>query len=350
MALFDLRLEHRAVRLWARHRLWLRRSGQRRGWAGFRRKELDAAMATLGIPVEEAPRVHGVLGSWRPHWAACAVGVIGGWIGAWAVWRVSVASVEFGVVRLHWAWGMRAVEHYRWMGRPENEAAMNLADWIVVLAIMSFVILGPVFYATRWSSTAQYRLVLGVIDAVIAGGKARTAPRGRARVRALRNVDRSCRLVEKRLFKVHSIAGSVPWHSSRLRPIKRHAALVAGAQRVALHQVDVAPEDALTELARLQLTIVENHLYGRQAGLLPTERLRDVRPVSRLRNTWLESAHVALTLLAAMVAAVGAAHVLPSLGVSDDLHPWLTLGAAVLAATLVAGWGRVTRILELLPP
>ncbi|WP_245239416.1 dihydrofolate reductase family protein [Streptomyces sp. MZ04] len=79
-----------------------------------------------------------------------------------------------------------------------------------------------------------------------------------------------------------------------LRPIKRHAALVAGAQRIALHQVDVAPEDALAELARLQLAIEENHVCVRQAALLPDEQLRDVRPVSRLRNTWLESAHVAL--------------------------------------------------------
>jgi hypothetical protein len=114
--------------------------------------------------------------------------------------------------------------------------------------------------------------------------------------------------------------------------------------------MDVVPEEALTELARLQIAIAENHLRGRLAALLPSDQLQDIRPVSRLRNTWLESAHIALMILAAMVAAVGAAHVLPSLGVTNDLRPWLTLGAAVLAATLVAGWGRVTRILELLPP
>ncbi|MFJ3310464.1 hypothetical protein ACIPSA_47360 [Streptomyces sp. NPDC086549] len=112
--------------------------------------------------------------------------------------------------------------------------------------------------------------------------------------------------------------------------------------------MDVDPELALTELARLQLIIAESHLCGRQAALLPAELLQDIRPVSRLRNTWLESAHVAMTIIAAMAAAAGAAHVLPSMGVGD-LRPWLTLGAAVLAATLVAGWGRVTRILELLP-
>ncbi len=126
-----------------------------------------------------------------------------------------------------------------------------------MLAIMSCVILGPVFWAARWSSTARFRLVLGVIDAVVASGKTRTTPRGRARARALRYLDRSCRLVEKRLFEVHRIAGSVPRRSSRFRPIKRHAALVAGAHRMALHQVDVVPEEALTELARLQLTIAE---------------------------------------------------------------------------------------------
>ncbi|MFH0517246.1 hypothetical protein ACHBTE_08720 [Streptomyces sp. M41] len=67
------------------------------------------------------------------------------------------------------------------------------------------------------------------------------------------------------------------------------------------------------------------------------------------RNTWRESAHVAIAILAAMAAAAGAAHALPSMGVGADGRPWLILGAAVPAATLVAGWGRVTRILKLFP-
>ncbi|MFF5570739.1 hypothetical protein [Streptomyces luteogriseus] len=225
---------------------------------------------------------------------------------------------------------------------------MSVLDWTVVLAIMSGVFLWPVFWAMRWSSTARYRLVLGVIDAVVVGAKVRAAPRGRGRSRALRHLDQSCRQVEKRLFKVHSIAGSVPRRSSRLRLIKRHAALVAGAQRAALHQMDVDPEPALTELARLQLVIAENHLYGRQAALLPAELLQGVRPVSHLRNTWRESAHVAMAILAAM-AGGSRRRARSAVGVGEGVRPWLTLGAAVLAATLVAGWGRVTRILELFP-
>ena len=349
MASYYLRLERWAMRLWARHRLWLRRSAQRSGWAGLRKRELDAALEKLGIPLEEASGVRGVLGSWHPNWAACVLGVVGGWIAAWAGWRVSLALAEVGVSRLHWAWGMRAMAHYHWMGKAKDAAALGLIDWTVMLAVTFGLVLWPAFWAMRWSSTARYRLVLGVVDAVMAGAKTRTTPRGRGRSRALRHLDQSCRHVEERLFKVHSIAGSVPRRSSRLRLIKRHAALVAGAQRAALHQVDVDPEPALTELARLQLVIAENHLHGRQAALLPAELLQDVRPVSRLRNTWRESAHVAMAILAAMAAAAGAAHVLPSMGVGEDVRPWLTLGAAVLAATLVAGWGRVTRILELFP-
>lgn len=349
MESYDLRLQRWAVRLWARHRLRLRRSGQRSGWAGTRKTELDAALEKLGIPLEEASRVRGVLGSWRPNWAGCALGIVGGWIIAWACCRISLALVEAGVSRIHWAWGMRAVAHWHWMGEKENEAAFSLVDGTVLVVVMYAVVLGPVFWAMRLSSTARYRLVLGVIDAIVVGGKARAAPRGRGRSRVLRQLDQRCRHVEKCLFKVHSIAGSVPRRSSRLRLIKRHAALVAGAQRVALHQVDVDPEPALTELARLQLVIAENHLYGRQAALLPAELLQNVRPVSRLRNTWRESAHVAMAILAAMAAAAGAARALPSMGVGEEMRPWLTLGVAVLAATLVAGWGRVTRILELFP-
>ncbi|MFE6408650.1 hypothetical protein ACFVOR_17140 [Streptomyces sp. NPDC057837] len=306
-------------------------------------------MGKLGIPLEEAARIRGVLSSWHPNWVACALGVVGGWMAAWAGWRVSLALAEAGVSHLRWTWGTRAIGHLYWTADERNAPALSLLDWTVMLAIMSGVFLWPVFWAMRWSSTARYRLVLGVIDAVVVGAKVRAAPRGRRRSRALRQLDQSCRHIEKRLFRVHSIAGSVPRRSSRLRPIKRHAALVAGAQRVALRQVDVDPLPALTELARLQLVIAENHLYGRQAALLPAELLQDVRPVSRLRNTWRESAHVATAILAAMAAAAGAARALPSMGVSEDVRPWLTLGAAVLAATLVAGWGRVTRILELFP-
>ncbi|MFD7059888.1 hypothetical protein [Streptomyces sp. NPDC059906] len=258
-----------------------------------------------------------------------------------------LALADAGVSRLDSEWGTRAMAHFHRMG--DDAATLGMLDWLVMLAVMSGLVLWPVFWAMRWSSTARYRLVLGVIDAVVASAKARTAPRGRGRSRALRHLDQSCRQVEKRLFKVHSIAGSVPRRSSRLRLIKRHAALVAGAQRASLHQVDVDPEPALTELARLQLVIADSHLCGRQAALLPAELLQDVRPVSRLRNTWRESAHVVMTILAAMAAAAGAAHVLPSMGVGEDVRPWLTLGAAVLAATLVAGWGRVARILELFP-
>lgn len=349
MASYDLRLQRWAMRLWARHRLWLRRSAQRSGWAGLRKRELDAALGKLGIPLEEAARVRGVLSSWHPNWVACALGVVGGWIAVWAGWRVSLALAEAGVSHLRWTWGTRAIEHHHWTAEEGNAPALSLLDWTVMLAIMSGVFLWPVFWAMRWSSTARYSLVLGVIDAVVAGAKVRAAPRGRGRSRALRQLDHSCRHIEKRLFKVHSIAGSVPRRSSRLRLIKRHAALVAGAQRVALHQVDVDPEPALTELARLQLVIAESHLYGRQAALLPAELLQDVRPVSRLRNTWRESAHVAMAILVAMAAAAGAARALPSIGVGEDVRPWLTLGAAILAATLVAGWRRVTRILELFP-
>ncbi|MGW1605113.1 hypothetical protein [Streptomyces eurythermus] len=306
-------------------------------------------MEKLGIPLETASRIRGVLGSWRPNWAACVLGVIGGWIVAWAGWRVSVALADAVVSRLHWTWGMRAVAHYHWMTRAGNDAALSLFDVTLLLAIMSLVILGPVYWAIGWSSTARYQLVLVVINAVLADAKARTTPRGWRRSRALRRVDRNCRRVEKCLFKVHSIAGSVPRRSSRLRLIKRHAALVAGAQRDALHRLDIDPETALAELALLQLVIAENHLRGRQAALLPADLLLDIRPVSRLRNTWRESAHMATAILAAMAAAGGAAHVLPSIGVSEDLRPWLTLGAAVLAATLVAGWGRVIRVIGLLP-
>lgn len=95
MQSFDLRLEQRSVRLWDRHRLWLRRP-QRRGWAGTRSRELNAALHKLRIPLEEAVGVRGVLGSWRPNWAACALSVAVGWVTMWAMRQVSTALAEAG--------------------------------------------------------------------------------------------------------------------------------------------------------------------------------------------------------------------------------------------------------------
>jgi hypothetical protein len=125
VASYDLRLQRWAMRLWARHRLWLRRSAQRSGWAGLRKRELDAALGKLGIPLEEAARVRGVLSSWHPNWVACALGVVGGWIAVWAGWRVSLALAEAGVSHLRWTWGTRAIEHHHWTAEEGNAPALS---------------------------------------------------------------------------------------------------------------------------------------------------------------------------------------------------------------------------------
>ena len=340
--------ERRVRRQWARFRLWLRR-GQQRGWAEARRTELEAALVVLEIPVEDAAKVRGVLRSWRPAVELPVVGV-GLFVGMALLWRIIVNVAESVVRSSGWSWGERAVGYYRWIQATGDSSTgqIRLRDFLVVCAVMIVWALPPFVWCIRRTTTARNCLVLKSVEAVLACAKARAAA-GRHRAAAFRRVDRSCRAVEQDLFKVHRISRSVPRRSPRTRPIKRHAAMVAGAQGDALQRVDVDPRQALSELARLQITVAENYLHGRHAALLPPDQLEGVRPVSRLRSNWLESAHIAAAIIAAMVAAAGAAKGLPALGVSKDLSPWLTLGTAVLAATLVAGWGRVSRMLELLP-
>lgn len=265
-------------------------------------------------------------------------------------WRVFVTVAEDTVRSNHWSWGERAVEHYRWMFAAGDSSGnhLSLRDLALLFAFMSLWMLPPMVWCMRRTTTARNSLVLKSIEVVIACAKVRTTP-GRPRAAAYRRVDKSCRAVEQSLFKVHRISRAVPRRSPRSKPIKRHAALVAGAQRDALQRLDIEPRQGLSELANLQITIAENYLHGRHAALLPTDRLEGIRPVSRLRSKWLESAHIAAAIIAAMVAATGAAKAFSTLGVSNDLSPWLTLGTAVVAAILVAGWGRVSRMLETLP-
>ncbi|MGW3122200.1 hypothetical protein ACWDBW_34575 [Streptomyces sp. NPDC001107] len=320
------------------------------GWAAQRRAELEAALSALEIPLEDAAKIRGTLRSWRPYPELIVVG-LGIFLAMALLWRFSVNVAESAVHAGDWPWGERAVAHYRWLAaRSNNSASPHLSprDWAAWCAFMALWALPPMAWCFRHSTTARNALVLKCIHAVVACAKARTA-RGRARATAFRRVDKSCREIEQYLFKVHRASRSVSRRSPRIRPIKQHAALVAGAQRDALQRVDVDPRQALSELARLQIAIAESHLEGKHAALLPADQLEGVRPVSRLRSQWRESAHIAAAILAAMGAAIGAAKVFAAFGVSKDLTPWLTIGTAALAAIIVAGWARVSRMLELLP-
>ncbi|CCA59342.1 hypothetical protein SVEN_6056 [Streptomyces venezuelae ATCC 10712] len=96
--------------------------------------------------------------------------------------------------------------------------------------------------------------------------------------------------------------------------------------------------------------VAERSAEGRIGALLPEAALSEATPpASAARTALRESVHVAVVIIAAMTAAVGASSVLPALGVNDNLRPWLIVGCSVLAAILVGGWHRVGRHLELVP-
>ncbi|MFG2983099.1 hypothetical protein ACGFYQ_17920 [Streptomyces sp. NPDC048258] len=165
----------------------------------------------------------------------------------------------------------------------------------------------------------------------------------------LREVDRALREAQDAILRVHRYAGTIRRRSARRSAARNHAALVVGALQAELLQIDVEPDAALPRLGAKLAMIGERCAEGRIGALLPEDALAGVTPVSAARTALRESLHVALVILTAMAAAVGASAMLPHAGVSDDMRPWLIMGSAVLAAILVGGWHRVGRILELVP-
>ncbi|MCX3061522.1 hypothetical protein [Streptomyces beihaiensis] len=335
------------LRRWGRVRRRLRKQSQQ-NWAAQRRTDLESALSALGIPRADAAKILGALRSWRPAPELVVIG-FGIFLAMAVVWQVFTQAVDGAARAVGWHAAEQAVANYRWLIAQADAGGTGLGpgSWAALCLLLTLWVAPPIVWCAQRSTSFRYTFVLRCVDSVIACAKA-DATLGPSRARALRRVDEHCQIMERHLFRVHRASRSVARRSPRNAPIKRHAALVAGAQRDALRRIDVDPRQALRDLARLQISMAENYLDGRLAALVPADRLQGVQPVSRLRSQWRESAQVSVAILAAMGAATGAARLFAALGVGDGLMPWLVLGAAVLAAVVVAGWGRVSGLVQLM--
>ena len=245
----------------------------------------------------------------------------------------------------------RATAHYEWIMRQalvNNGAALSVSDSLFYFVVPGVCVVLPCVWVLRRSPSYRYRLVLRIIASI---NQCASTLRERATERpaALCVLDRRCRKVERLLFRVHRTSRSIPSRSPRRPHVKRHAAHVAGALREQLNRVDTDPDQGLRDLALLLTRIGDNYAAGRPGALLCEEALADVRPVSRFLSAWRESAHMALMILAAMGAAIGASVILPALGIGDEIRPGLIAGCALIAALAVAGWRRVSAILAAIP-
>ncbi|WP_158745114.1 hypothetical protein [Streptomyces sp. NRRL S-1448] len=247
----------------------------------------------------------------------------------------------------------RAAKHFLWLLRPEvaNQPARGWGSLVFVI-VVSIPLLVPMWWLVerRMARGAifRYRATIRALDALSLCAAAYRQPSG-DRASQLRDLDRGLRDVEDAILRSHRYAGTIPRNSVRRAATRSHAALVAGALRAEVLKIDAEPDDALPRLGAILVTIAERSAEGRIGALLPEAALAEATPVSATRTALRESAHVAVVIIAAMTAAVGASSVLPSLGVNHDLRPWLIVGCSVLAAILVGGWHRVGRLLELVP-
>ncbi|WKV72853.1 hypothetical protein AW27_015730 [Streptomyces sp. PCS3-D2] len=247
----------------------------------------------------------------------------------------------------------KAAKHFLWVVRPEaaNQPVHGWDALIYMVTGMS-VVITPVWWLLKRrparGAVLRHRATIHTVEALNLCAEAYSRQPGQ-RASQLRALDLGIRATEDAILLAHRYTGTMPRRSARKAAARAHAAQVAGALRAESLRIDVDPETALPRLGTMLAEIGERCAEGRVGSMLPAESLVDVAPVSAARATVRESIHVAVVIIAAMTAAVGASAALPTLGVHDDLRPWLIVGCAVLAAILVGGWHRVGRLLELVP-
>ncbi len=162
----------------------------------------------------------------------------------------------------------------------------------------------------------------------------------------IRRLDSCCRAVERNVLRAYVNRGTMPRRSSRSAEARRHAALVAGALRKQLAQLDVEPRKALQDLGAMLLAIGEHHAEGRLTALLPEEALVGIEPISVTRDRIRDTLRVVLALAVAVGAAFVASRLAPTLGLPEEIHPWVPVGAALVAALPLIGPDRTRRIFE----
>ncbi|MFD3554439.1 hypothetical protein ACFWWA_20410 [Streptomyces goshikiensis] len=171
------------------------------------------------------------------------------------------------------------------------------------------------------------------------------------RLQALHELDRHAHKLEERILKVYRESRVIPRRSPRRAVARQHGRHVAAALRQQLMKVDVDPRQGTLDYAAMAAEISENYAQGKVAGLLPEAKLADVPLPSPFLAAFRESLHIAGAILAAILAAIATAALLPKLGfITEDLHLWLIAGAAAVVGILTAGWHRFARLIPLFGP
>ncbi|MFF9364455.1 hypothetical protein [Streptomyces griseoluteus] len=118
------------------------------------------------------------------------------------------------------------------------------------------------------------------------------------------------------------------WRSHRRRALKKHAGLVVAALRAAEAKIDTVGPDALTEVAKILVTIADRYCQGRPGALLDESELTDLQPAKDREP--LRAAAVAVLIVAMTVGAA-------LFGVAAEAMPVLIGAFGMVAVTVVYG-------------
>ncbi|MFY7566912.1 hypothetical protein ACOT81_20805 [Streptomyces sp. WI04-05B] len=212
------------------------------------------------------------------------------------------------------------------------------------------ILLGGLGYA--YARYRSYFIIFGInkhiADAVVCCARMQEQEERRIASTA-RRLDRTCRMIEKKILAAHRHRRTIARRSPRHASARAHALRVAGALRIQLSGLDADLRTESKGLALMLLEIGEQYAKGAIGKLLSEESLSGVQPVSRAREALRESLHYALTVTVMSGAALVTNALVPESVVPADMRALLMIGAAAVAGIPTGGWSRFTRLLEIFP-
>ncbi len=236
----------------------------------------------------------------------------------------------------------------QWGKLPDSTAERNPVFAVVANLTLLGVPVWVMWRTLRKGVLRKYWLTQRTCAALVRCAQAKAAA-DIDRPDQLRRVDSVCRAVEWSVWRSHIWRGGMTRRSPRRGAARHHAAAVVGALHRELVNLDVDPGHSLDDLAKMLATIGEQHAAGYVAALLPAEALEGVTPVSLRRHALRESFAIVRGIAAALGSVLVLDHLLPALGVRDDLTDWFLAGGALAAAVTAVGWRRVRDFLGVFP-
>ncbi|MFJ6565513.1 hypothetical protein ACIQMV_37865 [Streptomyces sp. NPDC091412] len=187
----------------------------------------------------------------------------------------------------------------------------------------------------RFLMARRYALVSQCAEAIHACSEVRRG--GQHNPARFRKLSKRLKTVRRGILSAHHSRGTVPRRSHRTLPLKHHERRVSAALMKLETKLDLAPNEALREIAEALLTISDRYCEGRVGEFLDDQQLTSVPP----QRNW-----EALRYLAAFVLAGGGIAGLATTGAVPESAETYVYGSAVGAACVIAFGRNFRRALD----